>query len=100
MTEPTTVCSEMPKCQGTGIAVKIGSKCRAADAVQKAETQLEHKAILGTVGSRQSRTWRLTRTQYDSASRKQRQRLAQEEVRASVKEERTPGRISGLRTSS
>lgn len=88
----------MPKCLGAGIAVKTRSKCRAADAVQKAETQLEHKAILGTVGQGRAGLGRLTRTQYYSASRKQRQRLAQEEVRASVKEERTPGRISGLRT--
>lgn len=57
MTEPTTVCSEMPKCLGAGIAVKTGRKYRAVDAVQKAETQLEHNAFLGTVESRQSRTW-------------------------------------------
>ncbi|KAK0146184.1 hypothetical protein N1851_014501 [Merluccius polli] len=77
------------KVSGAGIVVRTGRKWRAADAVQQAETRLKHKAILGTVA--QGRAGLVSRAvaRYDSASGRERQRLVQEEVRASVDEERT-----------
>ncbi len=76
------------KVSGAGIVVRTWRKWRAAEAVQQAETRLKHKAILGTVAQGRARLGSLRATQYDSASRKERQRLVQEEVRASVEEER------------
>ncbi len=68
---------------------KTGRKWRAAKAVQQAETRLKHKSILGTVAQGRAGLGSLRATQYESASRKERQRLVQEEVRASVEEEQT-----------
>lgn len=53
------------------------------------ETQLRHKAILGTVAQGTAGLGSLTTTRYDSTSGKERQRLEQVEVRASVEEEQT-----------
>ncbi len=77
------------KVSGAGIVVRTGRKWRAAEAVQQAEIRLKHKAILGTVAQDRVRLGSLRATRYDSASGKERQRLVQEEVRASVEEERT-----------
>lgn len=59
-----------------GIVVRTGREWRAAEAVQQAETRLKHKAILETVAQ-------------GTASGRERQRLVQEEVQASVEEEQT-----------
>ncbi|KAK0146299.1 hypothetical protein N1851_014401 [Merluccius polli] len=77
------------KVSGAGIVVRTGRKWRAADAVQQAETRLKHKAILGTVAQGRARLGSRAAARYDSASGRERQRLVQEEVRASVEEERT-----------
>lgn len=84
------------KVSRAGIAVRTGRKWRAAEAVQQAETWLRHKAILGTVAQGRAGLGSLTLTQYESASGRERQRLVQEEVRASVEEERT-GRAVTMR---
>ncbi|RXN32649.1 reverse transcriptase [Labeo rohita] len=77
------------KVSGVGIVVRTGRKWRAAEAVQQAETRLKHKAILGSVTQGRAGLGSLTATRYDLASGRERQRLVQEEVRASVEEERT-----------
>ncbi len=77
------------KVSGAGIVVRTGRKWKAAEAVQQAETRLKHKAILGTVAQGRAGLGSLRATRYDSASGKERQRLVQEEVWASVEEERT-----------
>ncbi len=77
------------KVPGAGIVVRTGRKWRAAEAVQQAKTRLKHKAILGTVAQGRAGLGSLRATRYNSASGKERQRLVQEEVRASVEEERT-----------
>lgn len=74
---------------GAGIVVRTGRKWRAAEAVQQVESRLKHKAVLGTVAQGRAGLGSLRATRYDSASGKERQRLVQEEVRASVEEERT-----------
>ncbi len=77
------------KVSGAGIVVRTGRKWKAAEAVQQAETRLKHKASLGTVAQGRAGLGSLRATRYDSASGKERQKLVQEEVRASVEEERT-----------
>ncbi len=74
---------------GAGIVVRTGRKWRAAEGVQQAETRLKHKAILGKVAQGRGGLGSLRASRHDSASGKERQRLVQEEVRASVDEERT-----------
>ncbi len=71
---------------GAGIVVRTG---RTAEAGQQAETWLKHKSILGTVAQGRAGLGSIRATQYDSASGKERQRLVQEEVQASVEEEQT-----------
>ncbi len=73
------------KVSGAGIVVRTGRKWKAAEAVQQAETRLKHKAILGTVAQGRAGLGSLRATRYDSASGKERQRLVQEEVRASAR---------------
>lgn len=77
------------KVSGAGIVVRTGRKRRAADAVQQAETRLKRKAILGTVAQGRAGLGSSTATRYDCASGRERQKLVQDEVRASVEEERT-----------
>ncbi|XP_050960924.1 uncharacterized protein LOC127162191, partial [Labeo rohita] len=77
------------KVSGAGIVVRTGRKWRAAEAVQQAETRLKHKAILGSVTQGRAGLGSLTANRYDLASGRERQRLVQEEVRASVEEERS-----------
>ncbi|XP_059199347.1 uncharacterized protein LOC131979398 [Centropristis striata] len=77
------------KVSGAGIIVRTGRKWRAVDAVQQAESRLKHKAILGTVAQGRAGLGSQPATRFDRASGRERQRLVQEEVRASVEEERT-----------
>lgn len=67
---------------------------KAAEAVQHAETRLKHKAILGAVVQGRDGLRSLASTQYKSASGRERQRLMQEEVQASVEEEGTRGAVA------
>nr|BAC82600.1 reverse transcriptase [Danio rerio] len=69
--------------------VRKGRKWRAAEAVKQAATRLKHKAILGAVAQGSARLGSLAATRYDLASRRERQRLVQEEVCASVEEKRS-----------
>ena len=53
------------KVSGAGIVVRTGRKWRAANAVQQAETRLNHKAILGTVAQGRAGLGSITTTRYD-----------------------------------
>jgi len=70
----------------TGIAVRTGRKWRAAEAVGQAEACLKRKAPLGSVAQGRAGLGSSTLTQYNTASRKERLKMVQEEVRASVEE--------------
>ncbi len=67
--------------------MRTGRKWKAADAVQQAGARLRHNALLGTVAQGRSGFGSLTPTRYNSSNEKERWRLVQEEVRASVEEE-------------
>lgn len=68
------------------ISVRTGRKWRAVEAVQ---IRLSHEAILGTMAQGRAGLRRQAATRYDSASGKERWKLVEDEVRASVKEART-----------
>lgn len=68
--------------------MRTGRKWKAADAIQQAESRLRHKAFLGTVARERAGFGSLTPTRYNTSNEKERWRLVQEEVRASVEEER------------
>lgn len=76
----------MPKCPGQELWT--GWKWRAMEGVQEAETRLKHKATLRTVAQGRAGLGGLTLTRYESASGRERQRLVQEEVWASVEKGR------------
>lgn len=69
--------------------MRTGKKWRTADAVQQAETWLRHKAVLGTMVQVKDGFGSQTAIRYKSASGRERQRPVQQEVRASVEEERS-----------
>jgi len=69
---------------GAAIAMGMGRKWRADEAVQQAEARLKHKALLGSLAQGRAKLRSLTSTQYDTTSGKERWKLVQEDVRASV----------------
>lgn len=82
------------KVSGAVISVRTGRRWRAVEVVQQVEIRLRHKAILGTVAQGRAGLRRQAATRYDSASGKERRKLVEDEVRASVEEEQTSGAVA------
>lgn len=71
-----------------GIEVRTGRRWRAAEAVDVAESHLQHRALVGTVAQGRAVLGSSTTLCYNNADGKDRRTLLQEEVRAAVEEDR------------
>jgi len=80
--------AECTRISGAGIVVRMGRKWRAAE-VQQAEAQLNHKVLVGCVAQGRAGLGSSTSTRYNTARGKERRRIVQEEVCASVEEDHT-----------
>lgn len=67
-----------------GNVARTGRKWKAAEAVQQAKAKLKHKALFGTVAQGRAGLGSSTPTCCNTASERERSRLVQEEVSASV----------------
>lgn len=78
-----------------GITERTGSKLSALEGQETAESQLRHRALVGTVAT--SRAWlgAMSQPRYDKAQGMDRCQLVLEEVRARIDEERT-SRMVGM----
>lgn len=74
-----------PKVSQAGIG--IGCKWRAAEAMDKAESRLRHRVLVGTVSCGRAGLGSSKTPHYDKAQGKDRMSLIQDEVRASDDEE-------------
>ena len=80
--------SKDPKVAAAGIEVCTGRKWSAKKEMGNAEERLKQKALVGTVAIGRAGLGYFPSTQIHKATGKQRRNLIQEEVRASVEEER------------
>lgn len=80
--------SSDPKVSQAGIEVRTGRRWRAAEAMDVAESQLRHRALVWTVAQGRAVLGSSTMPRYNKADRKDRRTLLQEEVRAAVEEDR------------
>ena len=71
-----------------GIEVRTGRKWSAQQAVDMAESRLQHSVLVGTVASGRSGFGNVPTTRFDKSHGKERRQLVQSEVRAGVEEER------------
>lgn len=70
-----------------GMVVKSGKKWKGGDAVQQAKAHLQHKALLGNMGSGRAGLRSVPSSQSSNISGNARRRLIQQEVHAAMEEE-------------
>lgn len=84
------------KVSQAGIEVRTGRKWRAQEAVDQAETRLQHRALVGSVAVGRAGLGSIPATNYSNLKGKERRDQVQREVKAGVKEERA-SQMVGLR---
>ncbi|XP_070689483.1 uncharacterized protein [Pempheris klunzingeri] len=76
------------KVASAGIVVKTGRMWQAQEAVSRAEAQLRHKSLVGTVAMGRAGLGSFPRPRYDRTCGKEKRQLVQDEIRAEVEEQR------------
>lgn len=88
--------SKDPRVSQAGIEVRTGRKWKAHEAVDRAESRLRHKELVGPVAIGRAGLGSTPIIHYNKLKGKERRDLAQKEVRAGIEEQRA-SQIVGLR---